>query len=230
VSCALESTRLSGNAAVDAAAVAYSRELHWIPQLPDTLRLWVAFPCARGVAISRVNSPVFAPRSGSQRYFLVAVGRGTSVNRKHTTTRLRMAHVTCPECGEEVFEPLPTCSKCDAPPAKAARATTPPSVPAQRHKTHPVTWVATAAIIPLLCWDAWQTYKEARVAKMSADVKFGRAPRESGYAPRLDEQVPDPMPVVRAWMGSYDARLRRANKVPATASSPSAVSSKVLDR
>jgi hypothetical protein len=81
-----------------------------------------------------------------------------------------------PECGEEVSDPSPTCSKCDAPPAKA-------SVHAQRHKTHPITWVATAAIIPLLCWDAWQTYKEVGL-KTSVDVKFGQAPRESGQAPR----------------------------------------------
>ena len=65
-----------------------------------------------------------------------------------------MAHVMCPECGEEVSDPSPTCSKCDAPPAKASRATTPQSVPAQRHKTHPVTWVVTAAIIPQYIYDA----------------------------------------------------------------------------
>jgi hypothetical protein len=147
--------------------------------------------CARGVAISPADSPVFAPRSGSQAYFRVAVGCGTSVNRKHTTTRLRMAQVTCPECGEEVSEPSPTCSTRDAaPPAKASRACAPQSVPAQRQKTHPVTWVVTAAIIPLLCWDAWQTYKEARL-KMSVVVKLGHAPREPGHVPRLDEQLPE---------------------------------------
>jgi hypothetical protein len=80
-------------------------------------------------------------------------------------------------------------------------STTPQSVPAQRHKTHPVTWVVTAAIIPLLCWDAWQTYKEARLSKMSVDAKFGHASRESGHPPRLDEQLPpDYVPVVRAWI------------------------------
>ena len=55
-------------------------------------------------------------------------------------------------------------------------------MPAQRQKTHPVTWVVSAAIIPLLCWDAWQTYKEARL-KMSVEVRLGHAPRESGYVP-----------------------------------------------
>jgi hypothetical protein len=75
-------------------------------------------------------------------------------------------------------------------------STTPQSVP----KTHPVTWVVTAAIIPLLCWDAWQTYKEARLSKMSVDAKFGRASRESAHPPRLDEQLPDYVPVVRAWI------------------------------
>jgi hypothetical protein len=77
---------------------------------------------------------------------------------------------------------------------------TPQSVSAQRHKTHPVTWVVTAAIIPLLCWDAWQTYKEARLSMMSVDAKFARVARESGHTPRLDEQLPDQLPVERAWI------------------------------
>jgi hypothetical protein len=115
-----------------------------------------------------------------------------------------MAHVTCPECGEEVSEPSPTCSKCDAvPPAKASRARTPQSVPAQRQKIHPVTWLVTAAIFPLLCWDAWQTYKEARL-KMSVEVKLG-------HVSRLDEQLPEYASVVRAWMrAGEDARVRGA--------------------
>jgi hypothetical protein len=104
-----------------------------------------------------------------------------------------MAHVTCPECGEEFSEPSSICSQCDAPPAKASRTATPQSVLAQRRKTHPVTWVATAAIIPLLCWDAWQTYKEARLPKTSVDVKLGSVPRDWGYMARLDEQLPTPV-------------------------------------
>jgi hypothetical protein len=60
--------------------------------------------------------------------------------------------------------------------------------------------VVTAAIIPLLCWDAWQTYKEAKLSKMSVDAKFTRVARESGHTPRLDEQLPDHVPVVRAWI------------------------------
>ena len=83
-------------------------------------------------------------------------------------------------------------------------------MPAQRHKTHPVTWVVTAAIIPLLCWDAWQTYKEAML-KMSMEVKFGHALRESGYLPRLDKQLPEYVSVVGAWMrAGEDARVRGA--------------------
>jgi hypothetical protein len=112
---------------------------------------------------------------------------------KTHTTRPRMAHVTWPERGEEVSEPSRMCSECDAPPATASRATTPQSVPAQRHKTYPVTWVVTAAIIPLLCWDAWQTYKEARLPKTSVDVKLGSVPRDWAYMPRLDEQLPTPV-------------------------------------
>ena len=149
--------------------------------------------CARDSGIPLADSPAFAPGSGSQPYFPVTVGCGTCVSRKHTITRPRMAHVTCPECGEEVSEPSSICSQCDAPPAKASRAATRQSVPAQRRKTHPVTWMATAAIIPLLCWDAWQTYKEARLSKTSVDVKLGPVRRDGGYMPRLDEQLRTPV-------------------------------------
>jgi len=111
-----------------------------------------------------------------------------------------MAHLTYPECGEEVSQPSLACSKRDASPAKASRAATPQSVPAQRHKTHPITWVVTAAIIPILCWDAWQTYKDVRLSRMRVDAKLVHVARESGHPPRLDEQLPDPVPVARAWI------------------------------
>ena len=147
----------------------------------------------RDAGISPADSPGFAPGSGSWPYFLVTVGCGTSASRKHTTTRPRMAHVTCPQCGEEVSEPSSICSQCDAAPARASRAATPQSVPAQRRKTHPVTWVTTAAIIPLLCWDAWQTYEQARLPKTSVNVKLAPVPRDWGYMPHLDEQPPTPV-------------------------------------
>jgi hypothetical protein len=88
------------------------------------------------------------------------------------------------------------CSQCDAPAAKASRAATPQSVPAQRRKTHPVTWVATAAIIPLLCWDAWQTYKEARLPKALVDVKLGPVARDGATC--------------RAWTSNCGLQSRRS--------------------
>jgi len=70
------------------------------------------------------------PREWQLAVFPVNRRIGTCVSRKHTITRPRMAHVTCPECGEEVSEPASICSQCDAPPAKASRAATRRSVPA----------------------------------------------------------------------------------------------------
>jgi hypothetical protein len=35
---------------------------------------------------------------------------------------------------------------------------------------------------------------------MSVDATFARAARESGHTPRLDDQLPDHVPVVRAWI------------------------------
>jgi hypothetical protein len=47
--------------------------------------------------------------------------------------------------------------------------------------------------------------------KMSMEVKFGHALRESGYVPRLDKQLPECVSVVGAWMrAGEDARVRGA--------------------
>jgi hypothetical protein len=56
-----------------------------------------------------------------------------------------MALVTWPECGNDVSDRAPT-----------AR-------PKQSRKTHPITWVAIAAIIPLLVWDAWESLRESKL-------------------------------------------------------------------
>jgi hypothetical protein len=38
----------------------------------------------------------------------------------------------------------------------------PAPVRALRRRVHPATWVAAAVLVPVLCWDAWQTQQEAR--------------------------------------------------------------------
>jgi len=35
---------------------------------------------------------------------------------------------------------------------------------------------------------------------MRVDAKLVHVARESGHPPRLDEQLPDPVPVARAWI------------------------------
>jgi hypothetical protein len=56
-----------------------------------------------------------------------------------------MALVTCSECGNDVSE------------------TTATARPKQSRKMHPITWVAFAAIIPLLVWDAWESRRESKL-------------------------------------------------------------------
>jgi hypothetical protein len=56
-----------------------------------------------------------------------------------------MARETCSECGNEVSER-----------AAAAR-------PNQSRKIHPVTWIAAAALLPILVWDVQQSVKEVRL-------------------------------------------------------------------
>ena len=55
-----------------------------------------------------------------------------------------MALVTCSEIGNDVSE------------------TTATARPKQARKTHPIMWVAFAAIIPLLVWDAWESRRESK--------------------------------------------------------------------
>ncbi len=62
-----------------------------------------------------------------------------------------MALVTCTECGNDVSE-------------RAATAR-----PKQSRKMHPVTWVAVAAIIPLLVWDVRQTLRESKLHNTSSE-------------------------------------------------------------
>jgi hypothetical protein len=52
--------------------------------------------------------------------------------------------VTCSECGNHLSE------------------TTATARPEQARKTHPIMWVAFAAIIPLLVWDAWESLRESK--------------------------------------------------------------------
>jgi hypothetical protein len=58
--------------------------------------------------------------------------------------------VNCPECGNDVSE-------------RAATAR-----PKQSRKTHPITWVAIAAMIPLLVWDVRQTLRESKLHNSQA--------------------------------------------------------------
>ena len=37
-----------------------------------------------------------------------------------------------------------------------------PRAAAKRYRVHPLTWVAAAGLIPILCWDAWQSLQEAK--------------------------------------------------------------------
>jgi hypothetical protein len=62
-----------------------------------------------------------------------------------------MGLMTYPECGNDVSE----------------RAATAP--PKQSRKTHPITWVAVAAIIPLLVWDVRQTLRESKLHNTSSE-------------------------------------------------------------
>jgi hypothetical protein len=68
-----------------------------------------------------------------------------------------MALVNCAECGNDASESAAT-----------AR-------PKQSRKIHPITWVALAAIIPLLVWDVRQSLRESKLHNTSSEA-FGSPP------------------------------------------------------
>ena len=35
--------------------------------------------------------------------------------------------------------------------------------PAAPRRVHPLTWIVAAALIPVLCWDAWRSLEEAKL-------------------------------------------------------------------
>jgi hypothetical protein len=89
-----------------------------------------------------------------------------------------MVLVRCDACGNEVSEQAPVCLPCATSCAETLRASASQPATAQRGKMHAVTWVVTAALIPLLCWDVWRSQQEAHMrrqvstasAKMSCPV------------------------------------------------------------
>ena len=69
-----------------------------------------------------------------------------------------MALVKCPAYGTEGSGLV----------AEAAHAARAQPTPRQRRERHAVTWVAVAVIIPLLCWDAWQTRHEIQQRRQAS--------------------------------------------------------------
>ena len=45
----------------------------------------------------------------------------------------------------------------------------------RRRRIHPLTWVAAAALLPLVCWDAWQTQHEVRAKRAASVVGYAQS-------------------------------------------------------
>jgi len=49
-----------------------------------------------------------------------------------------------------------------------------------RHRTHPLTWIVAAALLPLLCWDAWQSLQEAKLRLRTRSAPISQVERTAG--------------------------------------------------
>lgn len=82
------------------------------------------------------------------------------------------------ECGDKFYELAPMCPARDrsgcAPQAMASEA-----APA-RHRAHPITWIVAAALLPLLCWDAWQPMQEAKLHSRTRSAPISQVDQTAG--------------------------------------------------
>jgi hypothetical protein len=67
-------------------------------------------------------------------------------------------------------------STAACPPGAAAFPELAPRTAAPR-RVHPLTWVVAAALIPVLCWDAWRSLEEA---KQRVHTHHGAAQLDAG--------------------------------------------------
>ena len=49
--------------------------------------------------------------------------------------------------------------------------------PAKRRRVHPLTWAASAVLVPLVCWDAWQAKHDVAVRRQ-ASVEYAKVLQE----------------------------------------------------
>jgi len=82
------------------------------------------------------------------------------------------------ECGDEFSELTPMCSGSGSS-GGAQQAMASEAAPA-RHRTHPLTWIVTAALLPLLCWDAWQSLQEAKTRSRTHSAPISQVDKTSG--------------------------------------------------
>jgi hypothetical protein len=81
------------------------------------------------------------------------------------------------ECGDEFSELAPMC------PVRGPLGTAPDmaSEPAPaRHRTHPLTWIVAAALLPLLCWDAWESMQEAKLRSRTRSAPISQVDQTAG--------------------------------------------------
>jgi hypothetical protein len=71
-----------------------------------------------------------------------------------------------------------------------------PAQPAQRRKTHPVTWAVAAIVIPILGWDMWQSGRDAKLPPMPVSVKFRPLVLEPGFVLMLENTSNQPLSLV----------------------------------
>ena len=82
------------------------------------------------------------------------------------------------ECGDEFSELAPMSPARGRLGSDAQDIASEPA-PA-RHKIHPLTWIVAAALLPLLCWDAWESMQEAKLRSMTRSHPISQVDQTAG--------------------------------------------------
>jgi len=102
---------------------------------------------------------------------------------------------------------------------EATPAATAAAAPAERRRVHPATWIAAAALLPLVCWDARQTLHDVslrrqasvhhieRLRAAAVAVPSTAAPLRSDALPPAPAEKSDSSAQMRArqgWLSALD--------------------------
>ncbi len=106
-----------------------------------------------------------------------------------------MGLLNCPDCGNAVSDQAPACPKCGRP-RVAARATAAQfAAPPQKRTTHPITLAIALALLAVVGWSSWNSYRKSQLPTLPMVVKSRPAIIGGGQVIMIENQTDQPLSV-----------------------------------